>query len=526
MAMGLRFLKVAPKGSRLYFKARVAYLHSPEDLQTLLSWMSSHERFKHLLPASTARESLLTEFRREYPLPFLGSQRLVLSSGRVTLDLAVAPALSQTLGSTAAASLAACRIHFLHTINAPRVAVLGSGLAGCNLAAALANRGARVAIFERRPQPHTGASGNRQGALYIKPALAWSRENRLHVLSYQYAHRFYQRHFAGAKTEVRLQPWRHCGVLHLAQNEREQRRMYQLHEQALYPPQFIRPLTGEEATGLAGAPVGWPASAMSHGGMLEPARLCQELLWSHGIEVSPMQILRHADWDAVVWAGGHPQADDPLAPLSLPLRPIRGQISSVFLPDVCSEIFRAAPRQVLSGDGYVMPALPTQEGGGWLTFGASYAVNRYDTAICEKEMDDNSRQLARTLPDLARHIDDGDFQRVERAAVRCASTDYMPVVGRARLAHLQTERLPLRDKALAEALCTDERLWFMTSFGSKGLALTPLLAEQLACSILLEPLPLELDLSAGCCPDRWEIRAAQKPILPRPSILAEAGSRG
>ncbi|GAA3979703.1 hypothetical protein GCM10022278_40270 [Allohahella marinimesophila] len=511
LALGLRFVQTTPRASRLYCRARVEHLLSPEALRTLCDWLLTEPQFTQLLPDVPELRRLQDDFAREYPLAFLASQRLVLAGGQVILDLLItkdAEALSD--GLTVAATLETCRVRRLHDQWKPRVAILGSGLAGCNLAAALATRGARVSVFERSSTPHTGASGNRQGALYIKPALAWSRENRLHVLSYLFAHRFYQRHFA--ETQSTQQPWSHCGVLHLAQNDRELQRIAQLHAQAIYPQRFIRPLARQEAADMAGAQLDCPAAAMPHGGSLEPAKLCQRLLQHHDLRVLTGQHLNESDWDAVVWAGGHPQANDPLSPSALPLRPIRGQISSIRVKANDSTTLNAMPKQVLSGDGYVMPPLQSEADSTWLTFGASYAVNRLDREISEIEMADNSRQLAKTLPELAARLESTQLHREERAAIRCASTDYMPVVGQALREHLGINEQP--DSEIAKTLSGDRRLWFMTAFGSKGLALAPLLAEQLACTILGEPTPLEPDLADGCDPRRWARRAALKGYSP------------
>jgi len=493
----------------------VSHLLAPEALSELLEWLGDAQQFSHLLPSTSSRQHIMRDFQRELPLPFFASQRLVLADGRVVLDLLVSKdSASLACGPWLPEQLDGCRITRRHDIKAPRIAILGSGLAGCNLAHALASRGARVSVFERSALAHTGASGNRQGALYIKPALAWSRENRLHVLSYQFAHRFYQRQF-GRESHSEAgprPPWQHCGVLHLAQNERERARMSQLHQQAVYPERFIRSLSFRDAARLAGADLDCPAAAMPQGGTLEPAKLCEHLLAAHDIQVLTHQSVQTGDWDAVVWAGGHPQAGDELAPTHLPLRPIRGQISSVCIAADNTLSMAQMPNQVLSGDGYVMPPLLNTDSTVWLTFGASYAVNRSDRGISEEEMSDNSRQLARTLPELAAQLDSTGISREERAAIRCASTDYMPVVGNARIPHGRNSAS--QNHSLAETLCQEGRLWYMTAFGSKGLALAPLLAEQLACAILAEPTPLEPDLAEGIDPDRWARRAALKGYSP------------
>lgn len=511
LTLALAFARQGQNDSRLYIKVQTVCALSREALGKALQWLQSDQRFDACLPACRERDKLFAEWHSMYPPPFTGRQRLHLLDGALIVDLKFVVADGRKPASVISSdSLPDSR----PAASGRRIAILGSGIAGCHLAAALAEKGARVTVLERSVRPHDGASGNRQGALYIKPGLNWSRENELHVLSYLYASRRYRRRFDG----LAKSPWLHCGVLHLAQSDRETKRMKTLHSASGYPSSFISELSDGQTELEAGTSVKWPASLMPHGGTLEPGRLCRMLLDHAFIKlVTGVEQLEHAvlmaDYDAVVWAGGYPGPGDAFAPARLPLRPIRGQLSSVLLPDA-----EGCPQRVLSGEGYVMPMLSTldnaqHDSGHWLTFGASYHVNSSDIDLRQSDSAANLVQLDRTLPQLADRIRHASSKQIERSGLRCASTDYMPVVGQARSDQLA------RDSE-AVSMAERDRLWFMTSFGSKGLALTPLLAEHLACVLLGEPPPLEPHLAAACAPDRFRARAALKTIRQKSAVRA------
>jgi tRNA 5-methylaminomethyl-2-thiouridine biosynthesis bifunctional protein len=94
--------------------------------------------------------------------------------------------------------------------------VIGSGLAGCHTAPALAKRGMQVTVIER-DNIASAASGNPQGILYTKPSPDPGVLNQFTLSSFLYA----LRHYQSLLTEQRISGDL-CGVLQLMQSAREQ----------------------------------------------------------------------------------------------------------------------------------------------------------------------------------------------------------------------------------------------------------------------------------------------------------------
>jgi tRNA 5-methylaminomethyl-2-thiouridine biosynthesis bifunctional protein len=158
----------------------------------------------------------------------------------------------------------------------------------------------------------------------------------------------------------------------------------------------------------------------------------------------------------------------------LPLSPVRGQAS--WVRDV-------APPVAAAWGGY---ALPTGEGG--TLFGATH--DREDAArdLRPGDHERNLAQLRAALPGLAARI--AGRPLAGRASVRAVTPDRLPLAGPA-------PGLP--------------GVHLLTGFGSRGFAVAPLLAEQVAAQALGAPSPLPAALAALVDPARFERRAARPP---------------
>lgn len=187
----------------------------------------------------------------------------------------------------------------------------------------------------------------------------------------------------------------------------------------------------------------------------------------------------------------------------LPLKRIRGQITR--LPQTTESL---ALRTVVCAEGYVAPARLGEH-----TLGASFDFNSDDLTPTTAEHLGNLAMLEEISSDLVArlHINELPPETLEgRAAFRCTSPDYLPIVG------------PLADRtAFAQAyaaLSKDARqvpdiacpwldgLYVNSGHGSRGLITAPLSGELLAAWLDNEPLPLPRSVAQACHPNRFALR--------------------
>lgn len=390
-----------------------------------------------------------------------------------------------------------------------RALVIGAGLAGCATAASLAARGWQVQLLERHGELAREASGNPQGVLYLKLSAHGTALTQLVVAGFGHTRRLLSRLQQG-------RDWSACGVLQLAFDDREARRQQQI-AQAF--PGLVESLEQAEAESRAGVALPSGGLFFAEAGWLHPPALCQALVSHPRIELRhhqhPLTLARTPDgWQAS--AHGEVLAEAPLVVLTaaadsqtfaqaawLPLKRIRGQITR--LPATPASRSLAT---VLCAEGYVAPARDGEH-----TLGASFAFDASDLTPSAAEHQSNLGLLGEISTDLCQRLETGQLSAAAlhgRAAYRCTSPDYLPLVG------------PLAD---AEAFATtyaalrkDARLrpdtpcpwldglWVNTAHGSRGLITAPLCAELLAAWLEDEPLPLPRQVAEACHPNRFLLR--------------------
>ncbi|MDG9925340.1 MULTISPECIES: bifunctional tRNA (5-methylaminomethyl-2-thiouridine)(34)-methyltransferase MnmD/FAD-dependent 5-carboxymethylaminomethyl-2-thiouridine(34) oxidoreductase MnmC [unclassified Pseudomonas] len=384
--------------------------------------------------------------------------------------------------------------------------VIGAGLAGCATAASLASRGWQVTLLERHDALAREASGNPQGVLYLKLSAHGTALSQLVLAGFGHTRRLLQR----------LQPgdWAACGVLQLAFDAKEAERQAKLAE--AFPSDLLQSLDRQQAETIAG--VALPAGGLFYpeAGWVHPPALCRLLADHPSIRLLPHSEaldLRRVDGNWQAWNGERLLAEAPVAVLAgaaevqrfaeLPLKRIRGQISR--LPQTAAS---AALGCVLCAEGYVAPPRAGEH-----TLGASFDFHAEDLAPTAAEHAGNLDLLREISTDLAARLGADALAPAQlqgRAAFRCTSPDYLPIVG------------PLADPtAFAEAyavLGKDARqvpdtpcpwlndLYVNSGHGSRGLISAPLCGELLAAWLGDEPLPLPRAVAEACHPNRFMLR--------------------
>ncbi|WP_440973110.1 bifunctional tRNA (5-methylaminomethyl-2-thiouridine)(34)-methyltransferase MnmD/FAD-dependent 5-carboxymethylaminomethyl-2-thiouridine(34) oxidoreductase MnmC [Pseudomonas koreensis] len=391
-----------------------------------------------------------------------------------------------------------------------RALVIGAGLAGCATAASLAARGWQVSLLERHEAVAQEASGNPQGVLYLKLSAHGTALSQLIVSGFGYTRRLLE-------TLQRGTDWDDCGVLQLAFNAKEAERQAQL--AAAFPEDLVHWLDQPQAETQAGIGLSHGGLYYPEGGWVHPPALCQmqaaqpniELLkHQHALELRQVE----GQWQAldndrllasapVVVLAGAAEIKRFAQSAELPLKRIRGQITRL-----AQTAESQALTTVVCAEGYVAPARLGEH-----TLGASFDFNSDDLTPTTAEHLGNLAMLEEISSDLVArlHINELPAETLEgRAAFRCTSPDYLPIVG------------PLADRAAFTqayaALSKDARqvpdiacpwldgLYVNSGHGSRGLITAPLSGELLAAWLDNEPLPLPRSVAEACHPNRFALR--------------------
>ncbi|MFA5678468.1 MAG: bifunctional tRNA (5-methylaminomethyl-2-thiouridine)(34)-methyltransferase MnmD/FAD-dependent 5-carboxymethylaminomethyl-2-thiouridine(34) oxidoreductase MnmC [Pseudomonas sp.] len=390
--------------------------------------------------------------------------------------------------------------------------IIGAGLAGCATALSLARRGWQVTLIERHAHAAAEASGNTQGILYCKLSPHQTPLSRFVQASYAYGLRLLREVLPQGEGS-----WSACGVLQLCTDDKERQRQLALAAQG-YPEGFLQAVDTEQASFLAGVQVDRPGLFFPGAGWVNPPSLCQAMLQHENI-----RLLTHCEALQLEQRGEHWHALDAqqqsLASAevaiiccandslnfsqtsNLPLKPIRGQVTQLpATPD--SEQLRT----VLCAEGYISPARQGEH-----HVGASFRFDRLDNQPSSEENLSNLQLLDKLSPQLAEALDPQDPASLPaRAALRCTSSDYLPLIGPVADAQAFRSDYAVLRKDASKQPTTPTRwhsgLYINTAHGSRGMVSCPLSGELIAAWLDNEPLPLPQDLVAAVHPNRFMLR--------------------
>lgn len=370
------------------------------------------------------------------------------------------------------------------------IAIIGAGVAGSLLARNLAERGLEVTLIDKAADAGMAASGNYQGALYVKLGVEFNDQARLGLGSLLFSQRYYAQ--SGGDY------WHPTGLIQLAYSDVEADRQARFTARNDYPPAVLRAIDADEASRIAGIPLQYGGFWFPRSGWLEPGMLCRSLV-SHprihrcfGFDVHRLTPC-NGKWhiagngeqdviaDRVVICAGH------LSPKLIPLRntfrfrTIRGQVSHLPEPSLNN------PAVVLCGPGYINPAHK-----GIALTGASFDLHDHSPALSIDSHRENISMLTSMVPAAF----NGQPVRIDPALLkgkvgfRCTTHDYQPVAG------------PLTDPAGR----TLDGIDLFTGLGSKGLSYAPLLAEYMADRITGQPQCLPASLARRVATQRCHKR--------------------
>jgi len=291
-----------------------------------------------------------------------------------------------------------------------------------------------------------------------------------------------------------------------------------------YPPDYAQYVERGVAETLAGCGLRSGGWWFSGAGWMRPLSLIAAQLAAAGaITTGGSALTPHfgigvhgiarsgGEWQALA-ADGTPIATAPvlvlansndttrLASVAQPLKHIRGQIT--YLP---AEIL-TAPRVVVTGSGYVLPAA-----GGVVVTGSTYDYDNDDPEPRVQSHEANLLRLAQLLPHARLALDASKLDGA--VGFRCVAPDRMPVVG----AMPDVDAARAQKAGLSGAHLTDlprfPGLYCASAYASRGLVWAALAGELLASLIEGEPLPLEGDLADALDPARFVLKQARRAKL-------------
>ena len=393
--------------------------------------------------------------------------------------------------------------------------VIGGGIAGASTAYSLAIRGWSVTLIERHHELAREASGNPQGMLYARLSPQATPLTQLVLAGYLYTLGLLH-HLLPQGEDT----WRACGVLQMPGDKEEHERQQALVDSGMEAG-IARMLDDEAASACAGIDLPRGGLYFPAGGWLRPAALIDAMCNHPNIRVktgiSALELdyspeLQHwlalgengpiALGSTVVLAGSSDSAAFDCT-AHLPLKRVRGQIS--YLPATTDS---QALKCVVCQDGYIAPACE-----GMHSLGASFKFNAEHLELSPEEHRENLAMLQQFAPALYQALEADDLQ-VEaldgRAAYRCTSPDYLPLIGpvAAPQAMVEIYQALARDASLRLNTTAPwvPGLYVNTAHGSRGLITAPLSGEILAASITHEPSPLPKPMMDAIHPNRFLIR--------------------
>lgn len=393
--------------------------------------------------------------------------------------------------------------------------IIGAGLAGCASAFSLARRGWQVTVIERHAHAAAEASGNTQGILYCKLSPHQTLLSRYVQASYAYCLRLLHELLPQSESS-----WNACGVLQLCTDDKERRRQLALAGQG-YPRNFLQAVDAEQASRIAGVRVDQAGLFFPGAGWVNPPNLCHALLQHPNIRLlnhcEALQLEQRNDgqWHAL----DHQQQSLASATVAIicsandsrhfsqtsnaPLKAIRGQVTQLPATQGSAQL-----RSVLCAEGYISPARQGEH-----HVGASFRFDQLNGPPSSEENTSNLQLVHKLSPQLADalHLEQqAPASLPARAALRCTSPDYLPLIGPVADAEAFNRDYAILSKDAAKQPDTPTHwypgLYINTGHGSRGIVSCPLSGELIAAWLENEPMPLPLDVVAAIHPNRFMLR--------------------
>jgi len=389
--------------------------------------------------------------------------------------------------------------------------VIGAGIAGAAVSERLTRRGWRVDLIESRALPNTQAPAKYAGVFH--PHV--SRDDCILSRAVRNGFLYALARWRALERSGLALTWARCGVLQLSGDAKEEQRMLAAIAALGLPAEFAQYLDRGAAQAHAGCILGGGGWWFPGGGWMRPLSLIAAQLAAAGPALRAHfgtrveTLSRCGDlWQALAEDGrliaaapvlvlANSNDATRLASIAQPLQRIRGQVS--YLPAASL----GAPRIVLTGSGYVLPAAE-----GMVVTGSTYDRDDDDPEPQLQGHVANLKRLPQLLPQARVTADAATLEGA--VGFRCAPPDHLPLVG----AMPDVAAARTRKDVLSGAHLTDlprrEGLYCAAGYASRGLVWAALAGEALASLIEGEPMPLEGDLADALDPGRFVMKQLRR----------------
>ena len=396
--------------------------------------------------------------------------------------------------------------------------VIGAGMAGSAISAALAKRGWQITLVDKNDSLATEGSGNANAILMPRISVDHDTQSQLTLLGFLYSVRYFN-HLQSHSEEFN---WQQCGAIQLPRDEAQWKRMQQIISQEHIPDSLLQPISQQDANQLSNCEIAKQGWHIPLAGWLSPNNFCSALLNQHSKNINFLTNTeicnierQQAQWvaynkykhelcraDIVIVANAN-SADQFSQTHWCQLHSKRGQIT--LLPQAASNIH---PTKIVCADGYITPEVDAH-----YVVGATFITADTSTELRDSEHVENLKKLKNMIPNYAYddiNILDG------RAGIRAVSPDRLPIIG--PVANEVRFNSAYRDAALGSTHHKylpphyHDGLYLMSGFGSRGLAWIPLCSEALACTINNEPNPLNKNILQAIHPSRFLMKNLIKQV--------------
>lgn len=389
-----------------------------------------------------------------------------------------------------------------------RAIVIGGGMAGASISAALAKRKWQVTIIERNSTLASEGSGNANAILMPRLSADHDTQSQLTLLGFLYS----IRHFNNLQKFSDGFNWEQCGAIQIPRDPTQRKRMHLIASQEKIPEQLLKAVSQNEASDLSNCHVSSDGWLLPLAGWLAPKQLCSALINQYSdnisfignIEISSIEN-NNSIWTAfnkgkdavcsadIIIIANAAAANQFLQTEWCTLHSKRGQLTLI-PSDECN----IQPNKIICADAYVTPATNSH-----YVVGATFIAGDTAIDVRESEHQENLIKLKKIIPTCSTK----STQSLKgRAAIRAVSFDRLPIVG--PVAEKKIFNNTYKNAALGSTHdhyptpSYHQGLYISSGFGSRGLAWIPLCTEALACIINNEANPISKSLLGSIHPNR------------------------
>ena len=406
------------------------------------------------------------------------------------------------------------------TYNSPQknALVIGAGMAGCAISAALAQRGWQITIIEQNDTLASEASGNPNAILMPRLSVDHDTQSQLTLLGYLHTIRYLNE----LQNESNAFSWHQCSAIQIPRDDFQWQRMNTIASQESLPTSLLQSISNLKASELSQCAVSHDGWHIPLAGWLRPSDFCKAIIEKHADNINIIYNTKvlSLNNDCDVWTAYDSNENEIYSTDTAiianaysakqfqqthwcELHAKRGQIT--LIPE--SEC-NVQPSTILCADAYVTPATS-----GKIILGASFISDETNIDIRQAEHADTIQKVKKIIPELK--IKNTDKLK-GRAAIRAVSSDRLPIVGSVAKEiefegnFKQAALGSAREKYPAPQ--SHQGLYLATGFGSRGLAWIPICTETLACVLNNEPSPLKKSLQQAIHPNRFLMKQLIKRV--------------